>query len=80
LDNPATCFGVDWRETYHAGEDLYYPDRSVDTAGYEVTAIANGVVTEITPPYWPGFAIVIKHILPSNQEVYSVYITNGASF
>ncbi|MBI5842601.1 MAG: M23 family metallopeptidase [Chloroflexi bacterium] len=74
LDNPDTCFHYDWRELFHAGEDLYYPDRTFDAAGHEVTAVANGVVIEVTPEGWPGRGIIIEHTLPSREKIYSVYV------
>ena len=74
LDNSNTCFHFDWRELFHAGEDLYYPDREVDTVGHNVTAVADGTVLEVTPSGWPGQGIVIEHTLPSGQKVYSVYL------
>ena len=76
LKPSTTCFGNDipLSTTYHAGEDLYYPDRSVDTAGSDIFAVADGIVMDVSAPNWPGSAIVIEHILPSSQKVYSVYI------
>ena len=46
-----TCFGNDipLSATYHAGEDLYYPDRNFDTAGTDVFAAADGRVM-VNPP------------------------------
>jgi len=69
-----TCFGFDWRDLYHAGEDLYHPDRNIDTVGTDVFAVADGIVKDVSAPTWPGSAIIIEHTLPSAQKVYSVYI------
>ena len=74
MKDPDTCFHLGWADLIHAGEDLYNPDREVDTAGALVTAVANGTVIEVSRANWPGSAIVIQHILPGGQLVYSVYI------
>jgi murein DD-endopeptidase MepM/ murein hydrolase activator NlpD len=78
LNNPSTCFGFDWRDLYHAGEDLYNDDNpSATVEGEIVSAVANGTVSDISDPqqiWYEGYAVTIKHILPSGQEVYSVYI------
>lgn len=58
----------------HAGEDWYRIDRN-STSGAEVTAIANGVVYDYTPAWnYPGKAVVIKHLLPNGNYIYSVYM------
>lgn len=77
LDNPDTCFNLDWRELFHAGEDLYYPNDETDSAGHEVTAVANGTVIEVTPDGWPGRGIIIEHTLSSGDKIYSVYLHVG---
>ena len=67
------CFGVEKRQLFHAGEDWYRRD-GLDTAGAEVTAIADGKVTyaDQTMDY-PGRVVIIQHTLPSLQTIYSVY-------
>jgi murein DD-endopeptidase MepM/ murein hydrolase activator NlpD len=73
LKYSSNCFGVEKRQLFHAGEDWYRRD-GFDTAGSEVTAIANGVVTFADPDFdYPGRVVVIRHILPTSQIIYSVY-------
>ncbi|MBI3733771.1 MAG: peptidoglycan DD-metalloendopeptidase family protein [Chloroflexi bacterium] len=67
------CFGVDWSQLYHAGEDLYRTDGS-STRGAEVTAVANGTVMFADPLIdWPGRVVIVKHVLTNGQTIYSVY-------
>jgi murein DD-endopeptidase MepM/ murein hydrolase activator NlpD len=64
-----TCFGVDFGELYHAGEDWYRVD-GISAAGAEVTAMADGQVVFINNP---GRVVILEHRLPAEQKVYSVY-------
>src|SRR5262245_32685526 len=45
----------------------------MDTAGSEVTAIADGVITFANPINYPGFVIIVQHTLLDGQTIYSVY-------
>lgn len=90
IQNPdlagGTCFGVPFNQILHAGEDWYREDGG-STEDAEVTAVANGEVVFDDPGLWyPGRVIILEHMLPSGQLVYSVYshienvpaeITNG---
>lgn len=68
-----TCFGVNFDQIYHAGEDWYRSDDS-STAGAEVTAVADGQVAFADPTMnYPGLVVIIEHTLASGQKVYSVY-------
>lgn len=68
-----TCFGADFDQIYHAGEDWYRADGS-STAGAEVTAVADGQVAFADPTMnYPGLVVIIEHTLASGQKVYSVY-------
>lgn len=71
LSRPTSCFGPPMRELHHAGEDLYR-DGQDSIAGAEVVAIADGVVIEYNPDFeYPGYAVVIEHILSDGRVVYS---------
>ena len=67
-----TCFGRDWSQIYHAGEDWYRSDGS-STFGAEVTSVADGKVLFANPINYPGRVVIIQHLLPSGQNVYSMY-------
>lgn len=68
-----TCFGINFDQIYHAGEDWYREDGR-STAGAEVTAVANGQVLFADPEMnYPGLVVIIKHQLPSGRIVYSMY-------
>jgi murein DD-endopeptidase MepM/ murein hydrolase activator NlpD len=68
-----TCFGMSWRKTYHAGEDLYREDEE-STAEAEVTAVADGQVVYANPfTNYPGLVVIVEHRLPSEDTIYSVY-------
>ena|GEM_PF-2523129 len=70
----STCFGRPWETIYHAGEDLYRADGE-STAGAEVTAVADGrVVYANLFINYPGLVVIVEHLLPSKELVYSVYI------
>jgi murein DD-endopeptidase MepM/ murein hydrolase activator NlpD len=74
LSHFSNCFGTNMSNLYHAGQDLYRFDGQ-STAGAEVTAVADGVVSDYSSSgNYPGRAIVIKHLLSSGQYVYSVYM------
>jgi hypothetical protein len=71
-----TCFGIDWSQIYHAGEDLYAgpAGSSKSTQNAEVRAISNGVVKFAPTVFnYPGFVVIIEHTLNNGQKVYSVY-------
>lgn len=68
-----TCFGVDWGQIYHAGEDWYREDgQSTSQAG--VSAVADGIVKYLNFNF-PGAVIIIEHSLPPDgqQKIYSLY-------
>jgi hypothetical protein len=69
----STCFGLDWGEIYHAGEDWYRTDGK-STAQAEVTAVADGNVKYISYDF-PGGVIIIRHLLPPDgkQKIFSLY-------
>lgn len=68
-----TCFGIEFNQIYHAGEDWYRQDGG-STAGAEVTAVANGQVLYADPNMnYPGLVVIIEHTVGSGQKVYSVY-------
>lgn len=68
-----TCFGIEFSQIYHAGEDWYRQDGS-STAGAEVTAVANGQVLYADPNMnYPGLVVIIEHTLESGQKIYSMY-------
>ena len=60
------CFQADWSQLLHAGEDLGM------AAGTSVRAVANGKVV-FAGSWSPGKAVIIKHTLPNNSIVYSMY-------
>jgi len=68
-----TCFGLDWWQIYHAGEDWYREDGE-STSQAVVTAVANGIVRYISYDF-PGAVIIIRHGLPPDgvQSVFSLY-------
>lgn len=68
-----TCFGVDWGQIYHAGEDWYRHDGQ-STWQADVTVVADGVVKYIGFNF-PGAVIIIEHSLPPDgqQKIYSLY-------
>ena len=69
-----TCFGQPWETIYHAGEDLYRQDGE-STAGAEITAVADGRVVYANPFInYPGLVVMIEHLLPAGDLIYSVYI------
>jgi murein DD-endopeptidase MepM/ murein hydrolase activator NlpD len=68
-----TCFGVNFEQIYHAGEDWYRADGE-STVGAEVTAVADGIVAFADPNMnYPGLVVIIEHALASGQKIYSVY-------
>ena len=67
-----TCFGVDFSMLFHAGEDWYREDGN-STQGAEVTAVADGKVVFSDPINYPGRVVIIEHLLPSGEKVYSMY-------
>jgi murein DD-endopeptidase MepM/ murein hydrolase activator NlpD len=68
-----TCFGISFEQIYHAGEDWYRADGE-STAGAEVTAVAAGRVVFADPNMnYPGLVVIIEHLLPSGERLYSVY-------
>jgi len=68
-----TCFGVDFSQLFHAGEDWYREDGN-STQGAEVTAVADGKVLFADPTFeYPGRVVIIEHTLSSGQKVYSMY-------
>jgi murein DD-endopeptidase MepM/ murein hydrolase activator NlpD len=68
-----TCFGLDWGQLYHAGEDWYREDGK-STSGAEVTAVADGNVKYISYDF-PGAVMIIRHRLPPDgqQKIFSLY-------
>jgi murein DD-endopeptidase MepM/ murein hydrolase activator NlpD len=71
-----TCFGVDWSQIFHAGEDLYagQADSSASTQNAEVRAVADGMVVFAPTAFnYPGFVVIIEHALNSGEKIYSVY-------
>jgi len=71
-----TCFGVDWSKIYHAGEDLYagQADSTASTQNAEVRAVADGVVVFAPTAFnYPGFVVIIEHVLNSGEKIYSLY-------
>ncbi len=74
LSHFSPCFSTNMSNLYHAGQDLYRADGQ-STAGAEVTAVADGIVSDYSPSgNYPGKAIVIKHFLTGGKYVYSVYM------
>lgn len=78
INNPdlvgTTCFGQAWETIYHAGEDLYRAEGE-STAGAEVNAVADGRVVYANPFInYPGLVVIVEHLLPAGDLVYSVYI------
>jgi murein DD-endopeptidase MepM/ murein hydrolase activator NlpD len=69
----STCFGLDWGQIYHAGEDWYRED-GASTANAEVTAVGAGTVKYISYDF-PGAVIIIRHKLPPDgqQKIFSLY-------
>ena len=71
------CFGVDWSELYHAGEDWFRIGENggnIPIPGTEVTAVADGTVIWAQAINYPGRVVIISHtdsLLP--QTTYSVY-------
>ena len=62
----------------HPGEDWNYGSKG-DDAGKPIYAVANGVVKEISKVYSTGadkagWKIILKHKLPDNSYVYSIYL------
>jgi len=73
LGTGITCFDQPFDQLRHAGEDLYYKDRNISTAGSAVTAVAPGFVLYSPTDIWyPGSVIIIQHST-SYGYVYSVY-------
>ncbi|HRJ43185.1 MAG TPA: M23 family metallopeptidase, partial [Caldilineaceae bacterium] len=72
-----SCFGVPWKELYHAGEDWFRigeNGENIPIPGAEVTAVADGTVIWAQPINYPGRVVVVSHtdpLLP--QTTYSVY-------
>jgi murein DD-endopeptidase MepM/ murein hydrolase activator NlpD len=68
-----TCFGLDWWQLYHAGEDWYREDGE-STSQAEVTAVADGKVRYISYDF-PGAVIIIMHNLPpeGQDRIFSLY-------
>ncbi len=72
----APCFGTEFDELWHAGEDWFEVgegSETRDTAGDPVTAVANGLVVHVSNGDYPGLVIVIQHELPDGDVVYSMY-------
>ena len=69
----APCFGTEFDELWHAGEDWFELADTAATAGDPVTAVANGVVVHVSSGDYPGLVIVIQHELPDGDVVYSMY-------
>lgn len=71
------CFGVDWSQLYHAGEDWFRIDENgaiVPIPGAEVTAVADGTVIWAQPIVYPGRVVIVEHSDPfSTRAIYSVY-------
>jgi murein DD-endopeptidase MepM/ murein hydrolase activator NlpD len=69
------CYGVDWSRMLHTGEDWYRLDYlTVNSAGAPVLAVADGEVVRHSPGLsYPGNVIVIRHTLPDNRVIYSMY-------
>lgn len=75
-DENSECFGVNWRELWHAGEDWFELGNTAGMAGDPVFAVADGKVQYISPPtydYRPGAVIILAHRLPDNSITYSMY-------
>ena len=84
LGNDGKCFKdrngtqIPFRELYHAGEDWFQlgSDGQVDgsgAAGDPVRAVANGVVYQVQEIGSQGYIVVLEHLLPDGQKVYSAY-------
>lgn len=68
-----TCFGIDFSQLFHAGEDWHREDGN-STQGAEVTAVADGKALFADPAFErPGRVVIIEHTLSSGQKVYSMY-------
>lgn len=63
-----SCYGIDWRNLYHAGEDASAP------AGTPVKAIADGEVVYVHPVQadYPGSFVLLRHDI-SGSIFYSGY-------
>lgn len=72
-----SCFGVDWNQIYHAGEDWFRIGENgaiIPIPGAEVTAVADGTVIWAQPINYPGRVVIISHTNPLlPQTTYSVY-------
>jgi murein DD-endopeptidase MepM/ murein hydrolase activator NlpD len=74
LNMYSNCFQMEMRYLLHTGEDWYRSDGE-STSLANVTAVADGVVTDYNPAWdYPGEAVVIEHTLPSGQKIHSVYM------
>jgi len=72
-----SCFGVSWKDIYHAGEDWFRIGENgvpIPVPGAEVTAVADGTVIWAQPINYPGRVVIVSHtdsLLP--QTTYSIY-------
>jgi murein DD-endopeptidase MepM/ murein hydrolase activator NlpD len=69
---------VPFEQLYHAGEDWFALDERGQVDGFGargtlVRAVANGVVTWQESLGSEGYALVIEHVLPDDQHVWSAY-------
>jgi hypothetical protein len=73
LGSRVTCFNQPFNQLWHAGEDLYWNDRSISTDGFAVFSIAAGTVMYApTNINYPGSVVIIRHST-STGYMYSVY-------
>lgn len=67
------CFGIGAHRAFHAGIDLY--PASLTSSAKSVRSVAAGqVVYRVNTNSFPGGAVIVKHRLPNNSYVYSVYM------
>ena len=67
-----TCYGVDFSEIWHAGEDWF--ESSGSASGDIVSAVADGTVKFADPGYsYPGRVVIIEHDVPNVGIRYSMY-------
>lgn len=84
LGNTGKCFvdrngeNIPFSQLYHAGEDWFALNERGrialgKAAGQPVHAVANGIVESITLMGFDGYVIIVGHILPDGEAVWSVY-------
>lgn len=84
LGNAGKCFVdaqgivVPFSQLHHAGEDWFAlnADRHViigETTGQPVRAVAHGSVSYVYLMGYDGYVLIVKHVLPTSDALWSVY-------